>query len=96
MHVRVDTRQVAGTAARLTSHAEQAARLARDLGGPGRDGPGPDEVGAALAAALERFGDAAGDLLEVLALDLDLLAARVRDGALGYLAAERSAAGRRR
>ncbi len=79
VHIAFDAGQVVAAAFRLTTAAEGARRAA---------GAAVDAAAGvsdpALSRALAVLGDVGGDALDVVALDLDLLADRVRAGAARY------------
>lgn len=86
MNVRVDTGEVVAAAGLLQAEADAARRLASGLTGLVRDDAGP--LDGALREGLRVLADICGDVLEVVALDLDLLAATARAGAWAYDAVE--------
>lgn len=88
LHVRVDTGEVVAAAGRLASEADAARRLASSLAALGRADAGA--LDRALGEALRVVGDICGDVLEVVGLDLDVLAAKARAGAGAYDAVERA------
>lgn len=87
MHVRFDGGEVSRAAAHLESEAAAARRLASAVVGLSR---GDEASGdAALAEGLRVLVDVCGDVLEVVGLDLDVLAGKAQAGARAYDATER-------
>jgi len=87
VHIAVDAAEVVAAALRLAAASDGARRAssaAPDVAAGVTD-PG-------LARPLAVLGDVVGDALDVLGLDLDLLARRVREGAARYGAVERAVA----
>jgi hypothetical protein len=84
VRVRVESHGVVGAAAHLRSEADGARRLAGTAVALGSEVTDPS-----LGEALALLGDVCGDVLEVAALDLELLATTVRAGAALYAAVER-------
>ena len=91
MQVRLDTGGVVAATVRLESEADAARRLAAAVAALG--GAHAGAVDAALIEGLRVVGDVCGDVLEVVGLDLDVLAAKVRAGAQAYDAIERGVTG---
>lgn len=87
MHIAYDPAGVVGVAGRLSVAAQDAGRVAAATGTVAT-GVGD----AALAVAVATLADVCGDVLDVVALDLDLLAGRVRSGAALYDVVESRAA----
>ena len=85
--MRVDTGGVLTAAGLLRSEADAARRLASCLAGLDRDAAAP--LDGALREAARVLGDICGDVLEVVGLDLDLLAAKAAAGSRTYDATER-------
>ena len=83
MRIRVDCGGTAAAGSGLRALADDARRLA---GGAGRVATEVTEP--SLAEGLRVLGDACSDVLEVVALDLDLLATCTTAGAVGYDAVE--------
>lgn len=78
-HVRVQGDALHAARAQLDDRARLARDLARDCARV------PDGLhDPALREAVRALADLAGDVLEVLAADLDLLATKVRAGAVVY------------
>ena len=92
MQMRVETSALVDASALLGSHADTLRDQSRQCGriAEGRRDPSLAHGGRLLA-------DVAADLLEVVAMDLDLLAGRVQSGAVVYdrteIAVRRSAGG---
>jgi len=85
--VRVDTGEVVAAAGCLETEADAARRLASCLAGLVREDAA--HLDGALVEGLRVVGDVCGDVLEVVGLDLDVLAATSRAGARTYDATER-------
>lgn len=88
MQVRIDAGGVVAATGRLESEADAARRLASSLAALGR--VDVDTLGGALAEGLRVVGDICGDVLEVVGLDLDVLAAKTLAGARAYDTIERA------
>lgn len=87
VHVRFDADGVVAATVRLESAADAARRLASAVAKLGGSHAGT--VDAALVESLRVVGDVCGDILEVVGLDLDVLAAKARSGAQAYDEMER-------
>lgn len=91
MEVRVETPGVVDAAAHLRAQADAARALVARA-----EALGPGVTDPVLGAALGTLGDVCGDVLQVVGLDLALLAARCRSAAGLYESVEVSVMGSRR
>ena len=87
MRLVVDSDVVLAASADVAEHADACRRLAAELAALG--GLADRNVGAGMTA----LTDVCADVLELVAIDLDLVAARMSAGALLYSAVDASAAG---
>ena len=88
MQTRVDAGEVVAATSRLQSEADAVRRLAASMAAVGHVEGGTLE--GALAESMRVVGDICGDVLEVVGLDLDVLARKARAGAGAYDAIERA------
>ncbi len=86
MHVRIDAVGVVAASGRLESEADGARRLASSLTALGR--VDVDTLDDRLVEGLRVVGNVCADVLELVGLDLDVLAAKARAGARAYDAFE--------
>ncbi|MEP6761555.1 MAG: hypothetical protein ABJA93_09340 [Sporichthyaceae bacterium] len=87
MRLFVDSDVVVAASATVAAHADACRALAADVDGL---------VGVAdmdVRAGVSKLADLCADVLELVAIDLDLVAARMRAGARVYSAVESAAAG---
>ena len=90
MRLFVDSDIVVAASATVAAHADACRALAADVDGL---------VGVAdlantdVRAGVSKLADVCADVLELVAIDLDLVAARMRAGARVYSAVESAAAG---
>ena len=87
MHLVVDSDVVAAASAHVGAHADACRALAAELAALG--GVVDRDVGSGFTA----LTDVCADVLELVAIDLDLVAARMSAGALLYSTVDAAAAG---
>ena len=87
MHLVVDSDVVAAASADVATHADACRALAAELAALG--GLADRDVGAGVTA----LADVCTDVLELVSIDLDLVAARMSAGARLYAAVDAAAAG---
>ena len=87
MHLVVDSDVVVAASANVAAHADACRALAAEL--PALGGLADRDVGAGVTG----LTDVCADVLELVAIDLDLVAARMSAGARLYSAVDAAAAG---